>query len=361
MSTYTIPNATLDGCSIVLGENRRTIDDEPEHYNHDQAQLHRLKNIIGMDTRYIVANGTTTCDLCTQAAQTLMQALHLAPDSIGTIIFVTQTPDYLIPGNAHLLHARLGFGVDTSALDVTMGCSGFIYGLWLAAMTASFSQKKVLLLAGDTLSTKAHPQDSITAPLFGDAGSATVISHTPQSTPMHFVMYTEGASFKNGYIPAGGARMPSTPETRIASPDAKGNLRSAENLHLDGFGIFSFTMTKQPQLLKAILRYSDKNITDIDYFLLHQANRHIVETIAKKSGIPAEKVPADIFSRFGNQNAASIPGTLCGSLADTVQGRSLQVVMQGYGVGLSWGACQLELKNALCLPPVCHTASLPIP
>lgn len=352
MAEYTIPGARLDGCSVVLGENRRVIDDEPEYWGHDREQLRKLRDMIGMDARYAADEGTTTCDLCEQAAHSLLKALGLVPEDVGAVVSVTQTPDYAMPGNAHLLHGRLGLSHDAPAFDVAMGCSGFVYALWLAAMAASSGNRKVLLAAGDTLSKKAGKNDRTTAPLFGDAGAAAVISPAPKGPAMRFILHADGSRYADMYIPAGGAREPSTDDTRQETDLEDGGSRSLENVFMDGFAIFRFTMTEQPRLLREILAYSGKTVADIDYFILHQANRYIVETISKKAGIPPEKAPADIFSRYGNQNAASIPGVLCGSLAEKLRGKRARVVMQGYGAGLSWGACQLELDDALCLPPV---------
>ena len=355
MAEFTVYAARLEGCSVVLGENRHVIDDEPQYYGNDTALLKRLKNMIGMGVRYTAGENTTTSDLCASAATRLMQALHFSPDDVGAVVSVTQTPDYPMPGNAHVLHGRLGLSADAPALDVSMGCSGFVYGLWLAAMIASAGKKSVLLLAGDTLSKKAGQKDKTTAPLFGDAGSASLIAPAGEEAAMHFVLHADGSQCKSMYIPAGGAREPSSPETRRDVPLEDGGSRSAEDVFMDGFGIFRFTMTEQPRLLREILAYSGKALDDIDVFVLHQANRYIVETITQKAGIPPEKAPTDIFSRFGNQNAASIPGVLCGSLAERLRDSALEAVLQGYGAGLSWGACQLSLQNCLCLPPVSWT------
>ncbi len=352
MARFILNNIRLAGCSLVLGQDEHTIDDEPEYYNHDPAQLEKLKKMIGFGTRFTAQEGTTTCDLCEQAARDLLTAMGLAAADIGAIISVTQTPDYPMPGNAHVLHGRLGLPKETPALDVAMGCSGFVYGLWLAGMMASSGAGRVLLVAGDTLSRTANKHDRTTAPLFGDAGSAAIIEASPNAGDMHFILCADGTQVEKMYVPAGGGRTPSTPATRQETAFDDSGMRSQEDLFMDGFGIFTFTMTEQPPLLKAILEFSHKTEEDIDYFILHQANKYIVETITKKAGIPAAKAPADIFSRFGNQNSASIPGVLCGALADAVTEAKLEVVLQGFGIGLSWGACQLALDHPICLPPV---------
>ncbi len=352
MAQCVLNGVKMTGCSLVLGENKCRIEDYPLLYNGSNAQLLRLKESVGLGTRYVANQSTTTADLCEQAARMLMEAHHISPSHIGAIISITQTPDYRMPGNAHVLHARLGLSQHALALDAVMGCSGFVYGVWLAGMMIASGISNVLLLAGDTLSREINPEDKVLAPLFGDAGSATLLEATPNAQPMHFILRADGTRLKSIYIPAGGARCPSTKQTQQLYTAEDGSTRSQDNLFMDGFDVFRFSMAEQPPLLQDILAFSGKKAEDIDYFLLHQANKLFVDSVAKKTGIPSEKMPSDIFSRYGNLNAASIPAVLCHSLGDTIKENKLQAVLQGFGVGLSWGACQLELDNVLCLPPV---------
>ena len=347
----------IAGCSLVTGEHESRIDDNPDHYNHDPAFLARLKKTIGFEKRRTAAPGTTTADLCRRASERLLQELDVDAASLDAIVSVTQTPDYIMPGNAHVLHAGLGLPESAAALDVELGCSGYVYGLWLASMMAAAGMRKVLLVAGDTLSRLANAKDRTLAPLFGDAGSATLLVRDESAARSHFILRSDGAGLSRMYVEAGGARRPSTEETRLEKPVEDGCVRSAQDLYMDGFGIFEFTMGKQPGLLRDILTYADRTVADVDHFVLHQANRYIVETITRKAGIPPEKAPSQGFSLFGNQNSASIPGVLCGVLADALADAKARVVLQGYGVGLSWGACCLELDHVVLLPPETYAAS----
>lgn len=352
MADYTIRGMQIAGCSLVLGEIQHCIDDEPEYWGNDPEHLNRLKTIAGLDTRYVASAATTTSDLCEQAAKRLLSALNVPLDAVSVIVSVTQTPDYRMPGNAFVLHGRLGLLPQTAALDVCMGCSGYIHGLWLTGMMLSAAGGgNALLVAGDTLTKLVNSKDYKSAPLFGDAGSATLVRFSPGADPACFSLYAKGDGLSSMYTPAGGFRMPATAETRHEITDKDGNTRSLENMHMDGFGIFTFTMTEQPALLQHIMEYAKVSAQDIDYFVMHQANRYIVETITKKSGIPPQKVPSSVFSRFGNQNSASIPGVLCGELAEIARKSSLQVILQGFGTGLSWGACQIRLDKPLFMPP----------
>lgn len=343
--------ARIMGCSLVTGEEERYIDNEPYYYNHDPSLLQRLKKTIGIDRRHTALPSTTTADLCRHAALRLLDALKIDASSIEAVISVTQTPDYAMPGNAHLLHRQLALPSSSLALDVTLGCSGYVYGLWLSAMMIKGGLRRVLLVAGDTLSKAVNAKDRTLAPLFGDAGSATIIELSDDVSDMYFALHSDGSGVEKMYIPAGAYRSPSTEKTRQENFIEEGCARSQEDLFMDGFGIFEFTMSEQPRLLREILAYSGASSDAIDYFIFHQANRYIVDTIVRAASIPREKAPA-IFNRYGNQNSASIPGVLCAALADDIAGKRMEAVLQGYGAGLSWGACKTELKNLICLKPI---------
>ncbi|MDD4701901.1 MAG: 3-oxoacyl-[acyl-carrier-protein] synthase III C-terminal domain-containing protein [Desulfovibrio sp.] len=352
MGKFVLDSVELAGCAVVLGENTLHLEDEPQHWGHDSTQLSRLQKRLGMDARQVAAPGTTTGDMCRQAAASLMQAMNIDRQDVTAIVSVTQTPDYLLPGNAYVLHSALGLSKETVAIDVCQGCAGFVYGLWLAGMMArAAGGGGVLLCAGDTLSRAANKNDHTTAPIFGDAGSAAWIRFCPDAEKMYFVLRADGRELEKLYIPAGGARMPASALTGAEQVYEDGNTRSADNLRMDGVGIFSFTMAEQPRLLHDILQFSGYSAEMIDYFVMHQANRYIVETVAKKADIPEHKVPAAMFSRYGNLNSASIPGVLCGELAASARENNLNVVLQGFGVGLSWGACQTRLRHVHCLDP----------
>lgn len=352
MANTILKNVKIKGVAIVVGENQHIFDNEPEYYNHDQTQLGKLKKMIGFDTRYVANSTTTTLDLCEAAAKRLISALNIDILSIDAIISATQTPDYYMPGNAHIIHRNLGCRKDTIAYDIELGCSGYIYGLWTAGLMINAGLKRVLLVTGDTLSRCANAKDRTEAPLFGDAGSATIIDFDEKVSETFFILKSDGNGVENMLQPAGAYRTPSTDETRRDVEDDSGNVRNQENIYMNGFEIFNFTLTEQPKLLKEILEFSNLTKDEIDYFVLHQANVYIVETILKKAKIPFEKAPTKIFARYGNQNSASIPSAICADLSNKFCNGSKKILMQGFGIGLSWGACVTEFDdNILCLKP----------
>lgn len=351
MSKTIIHNMKISGISVVLGENKKEFANEPEYYNYDEKQLLKLKKMIGFNTRYWVNPETTTYDLCGCALRRLINKMNIDIKEINAIIFATQTPDYYMPGNAHIIHREFGFDDETTAVDLELGCSGYIYGLWLAGMMINSGLKKVLLLTGDTLSKIVNKKDKTEAPLFGDAGSATLVEYDKKAPDSYFILKSDGKGVNSMLQPAGAYRVPSSDETRMEMSDKDGNIRSAENIYMNGFEIFNFTLTKQPKMLDEILAYSKNTKDDIDYFVLHQANVYIVQTILKKTGISFEKAPSNVFEKFGNQNSASIPSAICSELSNCFENTCKKVLLQGFGIGLSWGACVTNFENTLCLEP----------
>lgn len=329
----------------------KCIDDELSLFGGNINQLERLKKTIGLDKRRVVEPGTTAADLCYVAAERLLLGLGLKRDQIDAVICVTQTPDYSQPCNAAVLHGRLGFAKDCAALDVNLGCSGYVYGLWLAhTMIASGGCQRVLLLAGDTISRLVHAQDRAVAPLFGDGGSATLVQRADKAGTSHFSLQSDGRGYRHLIVPAGGARCPRSPQTADAVLDDTGNLRSPENLFMDGAEIFNFSITEEPRSVQDLLKYAGADQDVVDYFVFHQANRYILKNIAKRLKLDIAKVPMQTVERYGNQSSASIPAAICGELAPRLKAKAgSRLLLSGFGVGLSWASALLEVPQfAVC-------------
>jgi 3-oxoacyl-[acyl-carrier-protein] synthase-3 len=349
MPLTTTSHASIAAVVAAVPSRVIRLDDETESYGGNPAQLERLKKTIGLSERRVVDEQTTTADLCLAAARDLIAESSLAADAIDAIIFVTQTPDYPQPCNAALLHRDLGCRPECAAFDVNLGCSGYVYGLWLGhLLVESGGYRNVLLLAGDTVSRIIHPNDRALAPLFGDGGSATWIRREETgSTPAHFEFFTDGSGYDSLIVPAGGFRRPSDADTAKAQADTQGNLRTLENLHMDGAAIFSFTISQVPKAVEKLLIAVSCEKDAVDAYVFHQANRYILGNIAKRLGIPFEKVPMATVEHFGNQSSASIPTALLYECAEQLAAKqsAMRLVLCGFGVGLSWGTALIELKQ----------------
>jgi len=312
-------------------------------------QAQRISETVGLKERRVVSTGVTALDLGELACIELIKGLNTNSTDIGFMIFVTQTPDHRQPCNAAILHGRLGLDNSVGALDINLGCSGYVYGLYLAASMIKSLGKDVLLVVGDTLSTQVNPLDRSASILFGDAASATLLS-VRENEKMYFDMCTDGASFQSIIVPAGASRMPSSYETGVDREEEEGNIRALDDLKVVGGEVFNFAVRTQPKAIKKLLEFSEKSLEEVDMFFFHQANKYILRTIAKRLSVPNAKVPDSIITRYGNQSSASIPCTINETI--DADGQQRLSVLSGFGVGLSWASvlCNLDLKY--CPSPI---------
>jgi len=290
----------------------------------------------------VVAQQTCASDLCFAAAERLLADLSWLRESVNILVFVSQTPDYVLPATSCSLHGRLGLSKRCATFDINMGCSGYVYGLWVAAQLLSANgPRRALLLVGDTISRIVSPMDRSTAPLFGDAGSATALEWTEGAAPIFFELGSDGSGQNHLIVPAGGFRQPPTPATSERNAREAGNVRSDEDLYMDGAEIFTFTLREVPPLIRSVLDMASWPLDDVDAFVLHQANRFMIQHVVKRMRIPAEKAVYSL-EEYGNTSSASIPLTMIHSLAERLRSQQLRLVLAGFGVGLSWGGAAMQ-------------------
>jgi 3-oxoacyl-[acyl-carrier-protein] synthase-3 len=351
-----LAHVRIAGLAVTTGPVARDFVAEGLAAGQDPAALERTARTVGLRRRWVAAPGQTALDLCADAAARLLAACPAAAATVDAVVFVTQTPDHPQPNNASLLHGRLGLPRAVAAFDLALGCSGWVYGLQQAALLCAHGgARAVLLCAGDTLSRSTHPRDRATDPLFGDAGSATLLVREPGAGPWHFVLGADGARARVIEVPAGGARAPRGDGPEAERVDADGNVRRPGDLHMDGAEVFNFTLREVPAAIAEVLALAGWTEPTVDALVLHQANRFVLSSVGRKCGFPAAKTPMDLVERFGNQSSASIPCALVESLGAELRTHPRRVVACGFGVGLSWGAVALTLGPSTILP----TAPLP--
>lgn len=349
-----LSNIRLAGLAVTTGSIVRDFIADGLAAGVDRAALERAAQTIGLRERRVAAAGVTALDLCADAAERLLAEMGLDASSIDAVIFVTQTPDHAQPNNASLLHGRLGLSKSAPAYDLSLGCSGWVYGLHQAALLCAHGgAARVLLCAGDTLSRLTNPGDRSTDPLFGDAGSATLVEKTGRAAPWHFVLGADGTGAPAIIVKQGGARQPGGPLNE--KTDAEGNRRHDANIAMSGADVFSFTLREVPPALQSVLRHAGLSPESLDALVLHQANRFILSTLAKKIGVAAERTPMGVVEKYGNQSSASIPCALIDGLGERLTAGPLKVAGCGFGVGLSWGAFAGELG------PLAVASILPFP
>jgi 3-oxoacyl-[acyl-carrier-protein] synthase-3 len=344
MSRISFKDIAVSAISTTVGSNIIALEDEKERFGFDDESFARLQRSIGLQTRYVADKGVCTSDLCVQSAQDIFDNTSTKKEEIDALLFVTQSPDYKAPSSAISMQERLGLPKTCAAFDINLGCSGFVYGLFTAFSYVNSGMKKVLLCVGDVNNYFAGERDRIFTPLMGDAGSAIIIEKK-EGAKSFFSLYSDGSGYKHLIIPSGGARNPTTQESLVPRLREDGGIRRDEDLYMDGKEVFNFAIKSVPPLLHEIVEFAGMSNEEIDYFVLHQANPYILKTIASRLKVPKEKVPLQTAQIYGNQNAASIPGTINGFLYEEFSSKKLTLAVAGFGIGLSWGGAVLETDS----------------
>jgi 3-oxoacyl-[acyl-carrier-protein] synthase III len=338
MSLSTLHNVRLAGiASCVPKHIISNLTDCPPKLRHERQRL--VRN-IGIETRRICPEWQCFSDLAFEASEKLIAELNWERCEIDALIVITQSPDYLIPSTAIILQDRLGLPKSTIAFDVNLGCSGYPFGIHLlGSMIAAGSIKKALLLIGDKSARLIDP-------LFSDAGTATALEYSADASPIYFDLNSDGSGYRAIMLPVGGHREPYKHYHSIPSIDENGLIKYPADLILDGPAILSFSTQEVPPAVEKLLKYSGLSSEQIDYFLFHQANQLINETIRKKLKLPVDKVPSTL-KEFGNSSGASIPLTITAKLQGQLSSaKSHKLLLSGFGVGLSWGGCILDVEHA---------------
>lgn len=347
MAIFSIPGVKLAGLSAVVPLNEVS---NMEFATIPESERKLYVRTTGIDKRRVAKPGTCTSDLCEHAAKELLNTLGWQPDEIQVLIFLSQTPDYITPATATILQDKLGLPKTCMALDINLGCSGYPYGLSvLASLLSHMPGAKGLLLAGDVSSACVSEKDKSAAPIFSDAGSATAMWQQADAPAMHFNLETDGRGYEAIIIPHGGYRQPITPASLQLEEESPGITRSKNHLVLKGIDIFNFSVLEAPQNVRALLEHLGMDKQSVDFFVFHQANMVINESIRKKLGLTTEQTPLTL-SRFGNTSSATIPITIASELQHLVTQKPHRLLLSGFGVGLSWGAALLETSGLVCLP-----------
>jgi 3-oxoacyl-[acyl-carrier-protein] synthase-3 len=308
-------------------------DNTAENAEFTKEEVDKVVRMAGVKMRHLADDATCSSDLCLAAAKDVLEGLNWSADSVDAVIMVTQSPDYFLPSTACLIHRDLGLRDGCAAFDVGLGCSGYPYGIWLASMmlqTPGF--RRALVLHGETPSKFTEKSDRSVALLFGDAGSATALESKPHpdESKWWFSLNTDGKGYGDLIMEGGGFR------NRFPEDPIKYCVR------MNGANVFNFTIKRVPPLIEETLSGAGMSRDEIDYFVFHQSNRFIMRHLAKKAGIPEEKIPVTI-DRFGSTGGPSVPLTLTqGAMVRPVD-RPLNLLLLGYGVGLSWGSALMDM------------------
>jgi 3-oxoacyl-[acyl-carrier-protein] synthase-3 len=311
-----------------------------------KEELENLINTIGIKEKRVTDPEVCASDLCYFAADKLFESTDISRESIDLLIFMSQDGDYKIPATAPSLQHRLGLLKTTAAFDINLSCSGYIYALSTAFAYASLeSINKVLLLDGETFSKLISMKDKSNAPLYGDAGTATIIEKGEFGNSF-FSLNSDGSGVNVLKIDAGGARNRTSAQNLEEVEVEDGNFRSQNQLYMDGMEVFNFAMMNVPKDIKNLLAFAGKELNDLDMIVFHQANKFMTDYFVKRLKFDNTKVPYSI-DRFGNTSSASIPLTIISEISER---NRKSVMMSGFGAGLSWGSALLDLSCSQLLP-----------
>jgi len=311
----------------------------------------RLQKATGISAHRMSPPNQCTSDLCQAATEHLLEHLGWTRDSIGALILLTQTPDQPIPATSIVLQDKLGLPTTCIAFDINLGCSAYPYGLaTVASLMLTLKIPRALMLMGDISRVCAY-EDRSAWPLFGDAGSATALEFDPAAPQIHFDLMSDGSGRNAIIIPGGGlaSRLPPGDGSSRTVTGDDGIPREPGNLLLRGADIFSFAITKVPSSIERTLASAGKIPAEVDFLVLHQANKMINDTIAKKTRFGAD-VSLSTLADYGNTSSASIPLTLCAHAPQFDRNRLIAAC--GFGVGLSWGTVLLTIPANSVLPVI---------
>lgn len=315
-----------------------------------EDEIEKTISNIGIEERRIADDDVCASDLAYKAALKLMEDNHIDPESIDVLLFMSQTSDYRIPATSCILQHRLGLSKDTCCIDLTLGCSGFVFALSTAFAYASMDGvNRVLLLDGETFSKIVNKRDKVDWPLYGDGATATLIEKGDFEESV-FVLRSDGAGENAVKIPGGGMRNRVTAESVVETLREEGNIRNDLEVYMDGMDVFNFAMSVVPKGVKEIAKITNTTLEDIDWLVFHQANKFMTDFFAKRLKFDMNKVPYCIH-KYGNTSSTSVPLTIVSELYDKLKDGD-RVVMCGFGAGLSWGTARVVFKDCKISPVI---------
>jgi 3-oxoacyl-[acyl-carrier-protein] synthase-3 len=337
----------IKGISACVPKHTELVSNYSQ-FTQDEAE--KFSTSTGVINRHLVIDGKTSSDLCFTAAEKLLEQLKWDKSEIDILVFASQTRDYILPSTCCILQDRLGLLKECITIDIPYGCSGWIYGLsTIASYFMSGTLRKGLLLAGDVITPHHNVLDKSSYPLFGDAGTATAIEFDIDASNINFHLATDGSGYNAIIIPDGGYRNRTSPESfKLHDYGAEGK-RTNLDCYLNGMDVFSFAISKVPKSVKNLMERLNITIGEIDYFVMHQANLFLNETIRKKTKFSEVQIPYSL-DEYGNTSCSSIPLTIAAKLQTKITSTQCKFLACGFGVGLSWGTVYFETDKIVCLP-----------
>lgn len=327
----------IKAITYVLPENEVTNGELVKEF--PEWSVEKIADKVGINKRHIAAENETSADLALNAAEKLFaENSEIKKEEIDFLLFCTQSPDYFLPTSACIIQDKLGLPTSCGALDFNLGCSGYVYGLSLAkGLLCGEIAKNVLLLTGETYSKYMHPKDKGNRTIFGDAGSATLISTEGFVQIGNFSLGTDGRGAENLIVKTGGMR--NRERANDVEFEENGNPLSSDHLFMNGAEIFNFTIDAVPSLVRNTLVNNSLQSGDINGYVFHQANKFMLNFLRKKL-----KIEPDKFYYYMNKVGNTVSSTIPIVLVEKMKEKALtgNILIAGFGVGYSWGGCVLK-------------------
>lgn len=329
--------AYIKGISYYLPE--KVVTNEELIKEFPEWSVDKVAKKVGVYSRHVAGENETAGDMAEKAALRLFDEYKISPNEIDFVLLCTQSPDYFLPSTACILQNRLGIPTSAGALDYNLGCSGCVYGLAMAkGLIAGGIAKNILLLTAETYNKYLHPSDKSNRSIFGDGAAACLISTEGFAKIGEFSLGTDGSGAENLILETGAARKKEV--TGKNTVDEDGHQKYDDYIYMNGSAIFNFTLDAVPVMLKKILEKNHLEKEQIDYFVFHQANKFMLNTIRKVCVLPKEKFYVNL-EETGNTVSSTVLIGLKQCLDSGTINKNMKVMISGFGVGLSWGGTVL--------------------
>ena len=310
----------------------------------DSKTIRRTMRATGVESVHVANPDMCASDYGVEIAKRLMTETGLKSDEFDGVVFVSQTPDYIIPSTGGIIQDRLGLPQSAVAFDINYGCSGYVYGLYQASLlVSSGSCRRVLIFNGDTQVRLTHEQDKSNRLLLGDGFAVTVVERGEQS--FYFNIGTDGNGYRLIIVEAGGFRKSKSKETAEPIFDDRGNPQWRECIYMNGMELMNFDLKKVPLLINETLGDIGWSKDDVGVFAMHQVNQTVIQLLANRLKVTPERMPIAL-QKTGNTSSASIPLMLATKREELRARNALnKVLVCGFGVGLSFGTVAVDLSS----------------
>jgi len=330
--------AYIKAISYYLPEKIVTNEDLVKDF--PEWSVEKVAQKVGVDERRLAAEHETAGDMAEKAARKLFAEYHISPSDIDFVLLCTQSPDYFLPSTACVLQDRLGIPTTAGAFDYDLGCSGCVYGMAVAkGLLAAGIARNVLLLTAETYNKYLHPDDKSNRSIFGDGAAACLISDEGIAQIGDFSLGTDGKGYNHLIVKTGASRCHE--KTGLSTEDDDGHIWREDYLYMNGGAIFNFTLEAVPKIVAEVLRKNALEQDQIDYYVFHQANKFMLNTIRKVCVLPKDKYYVNL-EKTGNTVSSTILIALKDCLDQGVIQSGMNVLIAGFGVGLSWGGTLLK-------------------